>query len=838
MDNSASIVNRRHNDYVTIVHLSDLHFPPPNEQPRSKLNPGYPEFDFLIDDICKQKPDLICVTGDIADNPYSALIKKAWTLPKFIDELIKEKSRFEEWSNSLEKTFEEARIFLEKLCSKNELIPSTALHVVPGNHDFRIQGISKSPRWWFGKTESELRLIAPELFKNSFENYFRNLRIVFEAPDNHSDPIRVAIVGFDSNSHEDIVGNFATGCITSDQLQAFKFFDETVTNTKNVSNCPEFRICQVHHHPLPVVPGERTPGSVHDSLTNEVMAILQGEQTTLFKNAGTFLLCALHFDVNLILHGHQHHSWYSSIRYPGFDNWRRLLVAASGSIGEITEGWCKYNVIHLHRNGNIDIEERGCSINPPLYQSTGRFDLYSDDELRLFQYANLSRSLEKVQVPVMPDMSYGMATADQITRVHEIHIDGSASVSVTLSNIRGNQPNVTRLPISFSMSKGGYCYPSPPRVTIISDPDNHYTASCEPFQNAESQNIRWDVVFNTQLDKQSPVSLKIDYEIFNAFDFIEEYFRARSPSTPIVEGVACSSCTIYSKRIIQSVSFPSEWKPPRKPRLKVIDNESSRDQNEQRYQEHSLAYIENKGVLSICIDQPLPGYNYCLLWDLTDEKTFNKMVYSPSSFKRFNDIQGLIPNKKLALEIINPLLKALFDKYSHTDNGNLPILGKNSELELQLAHLERLEKPKRIKAVLKSIGYYSTNAEKLSSGVELEAGVGLSGLAYSSGQTKCWSKLKDYSGYYHKDKQIDHESLACIPLSIPLGKKRKSEALSDSIGHHSPVYAILCAGSFSKYGGVNFEAEGFKGFEEYVAKELNNSLYGILVDFLVNQSID
>lgn len=75
MDQSCkSNVERKSLDFVTLIHLSDLHFPFRIDHPQQNLNPDIkcdafaPE---LVKLMAAHNADFIVVTGDLADNAMS-----------------------------------------------------------------------------------------------------------------------------------------------------------------------------------------------------------------------------------------------------------------------------------------------------------------------------------------------------------------------------------------------------------------------------------------------------------------------------------------------------------------------------------------------------------------------------------------------------------------------------------------------------------------------------------------------------------------------------------------------------------------------------------------------
>src|SRR5690242_20429270 len=122
----------------------------------------------------------------------------------------------------------------------------------------------------------------------------------------------------------------------------------------------EFRICLIHHHPLPVVTAEVLPGVAPSGFADKVRSLvttLTGEHTNMFKNGGTFLLKSLDNRLDLVLHGHQQTLLVLEHPISG-EVARRLLVAGAGSAALPVAESYRYCVYTLDVSGNIHVSER------------------------------------------------------------------------------------------------------------------------------------------------------------------------------------------------------------------------------------------------------------------------------------------------------------------------------------------------------------------------------------------------------------------------------------------------------------------------------------------------
>lgn len=811
--NEIITIEQQEHDHVTIAHLSDLHLVPTGSEPRFEANPDIESnWNGLIQDIAEQKPDLICVTGDIADNPFSDHIKSTLGNISRFFELLKEKeekSKFDNWGDSLEKTFISAQNLLYRICEVAKIDPEASLYVVPGNHDYRIQGFIEEPH-------------SRTLFDKVFKKHFRNQRILFNHTNQFTgeeDSMILSLVGFDSLAI-DPFANFATGAISLEEYEKFKFFKQKLEGNI-LTRGPEFRVSLVHHHPLPVIPVEyfRQSKNQISNKNKGLSDIFQGEQGTLFKNPGSFLYGALKTGVNLILHGHQHYSWFTEVRYPSINDEHRMLVAGAASIGAMTNGKCKYNLIRLYRNGNITVEERSRERNPPDYKGEERLRLYKDSELRMTRNTQIKKRLDGEPVSTYPEFKYNMAKAEQIVRYFDIQQDGSAYFSATFTNLRATDRNVYKLMLANHYSRDVYT-----ERPVVKPIDSHYTVSVTTTLSDDKQSSAWTISFSPPLSEKRPVTLSVTCRIFNVFDFVMEYRRARSDSQmDSDDSIGYSSQQIIPDRLIQTVSFPEKWRPPDAPKFIVEDEHRVPDYDEQVYHESSLVYIEKRGVVSISVDLPIPGYWYKLKWPLDNKSKYENSRYDQNLLNTARVLSTVSLVEKQ--DASKALLEELHDKFSTYSKKKDPLFNERTELSVFVTkYRPRRENDKEaIEVVLERLAFFGPTADSsMDDKCEYKGGRGLIGLACRSGETQTMRLGDDMAGYeFDALKSPLHTSLWCVPLKIP-------PQGGGSDFSRSPVYGVLCAGSFKDDGSLNKRSPRFQEFEEYVQTIFNRRICNIL----------
>jgi 3',5'-cyclic AMP phosphodiesterase CpdA len=174
---------------LKIAHISDLHVGDHDESMWTKLQ----------ENLWRQQPHLLFVTGDIVEDPSE-----------------------ENFSTAMEK--------LRELCTQCA-IDEKDVYIVPGNHDYRIYGIFSLGRF------------SPSLFNNVFEKWLHSSGSgVFD--ENKG----IALFFFDSNFSLKFID--AGGKIRKQALN--KFNEECNRLEKKPGYGTAVKIALLHHHPIPI----------------------------------------------------------------------------------------------------------------------------------------------------------------------------------------------------------------------------------------------------------------------------------------------------------------------------------------------------------------------------------------------------------------------------------------------------------------------------------------------------------------------------------------------------------------------------------------------------------
>lgn len=259
----------------------------------------------------KMRPDILIVSGDLANQPVPWQMKKAARVVREIEEE----------------------------CAREHPLLKTI--VFPGNHDFKYWGnvglrrITRVPFEIYFRRDGLDRGFSwrcGQAWKLGFKALWWKNQEMREPVTSELFPgLGVAVFVLNSNSLSEMM---AGGKVESDNLQ------QLYADINRQDNNPEFsflyKIAAVHHHPAPIADA---PAEALDRLQDTFMV---------FYNAGLILreLSRRHF--NLVLHGHKHVAGFLRIscEFPELGR-TELPVAAAGSASHPDPYDSRGNHLHL-----------------------------------------------------------------------------------------------------------------------------------------------------------------------------------------------------------------------------------------------------------------------------------------------------------------------------------------------------------------------------------------------------------------------------------------------------------------------------------------------------------
>lgn len=774
----------RHNTRnLTIAHISDLHFTQDTDFPQIQTNQdgnsfltrGDAHLRNLINDIAAQKPDILAVTGDIAENPFADKLRNLLVPDTRDPELSR-------WNDSLSVVFERANQFLHNACIVCD-INSTGLFVIPGNHDLRLQG-TYSGGFWRRKYQATA---AESCFAQVFSGCAGEPDVTIlccRSPEKNGPTIMLRIVCLDSNDRDAYL-NFATGAVSQSNLEKIDLLKQT---SQLLIDDAVFRIVLVHHHPLPVVPAEalrdkKPPVGIVTKAKN-LFTTLTSEQTNVFKNSGTFLLKCLGNDVDLIMHGHQHRTWFSNVQYPARSD-KRLLVAGAPSAGVPVDGGYGYCLYELDLTGNIKVTERRTPVNPIGYSSSQPFFLYGNDELRTTRRRHIINQLEGFNI-VELGCQYGIATADELIRHLRIYEDGNARMTYTYNNLvpRGRE-TLAQLPIR-TFAQGLFLGLEPPSIRILRDQNAYYQSPEWRFVPTDDRRqIVGNIVFTPELNAKRPVSLEIEFLLCNAFQFVKEYRRAITDPPENQEHHSGRLRALYPKVVKDVILFPQRLAPKGPPLPHVFRKDKPPDIMETEYATNALSHSSERGIFSMSVHEPLPDFDYKLSWELLSEKEINEILYTVEGVEVFEKLSQASPPTELQRTRLTGALESFKSELSNTRAPR--IIDDKTEVSLHIAVVasEGYQEQRTVKTTLHRFAHLAS----VSSGSHtFSPGEGITGQAFRSRAPILFERLGQRGSefYVKRENQSDvHSILYCVPLPVIPFERAKV-----------PVYGVLSIGSY------------------------------------------
>jgi 3',5'-cyclic AMP phosphodiesterase CpdA len=595
---------------LTVAHLSDLHFTsemtwPP--LPEDEAKPWAMRYRALEDDVIAQMPNLVVVTGDLADNHL-------WELQ----------------DEGLAKSWDIALAFLEGLCKRvfgaePESNWKQRLFIIPGNHDVKVLGninpvelkqITSSKRFrmgrWFlslatkayvkrkglGLSERDLEaLFDPELktvletspmdvkaFARKFGVYTTSRRV---------DALRMYVFCINSNIAADSVVTFAQGAVSAEEARQFR-----ATAKKWQAEDSWYKdwhkIALVHHHPMPI------------PLAEGLVGLTEADQFHLMRNAGTFLNLCIESEIDFVLHGHKHARSCSRVSIPQRDGRDRSVVVIGAGSGQVPfDNTCSYNLLRQNADRSWDLIAR-----QRLDRAEGPSDYREEEVLRIVspdqnrhrvwaagQYEIAVRRLDIVAtVNIYGDLEMAFSAHGvfplNAAELQEYNIIFSAESKRTMLE-KVSFPDEDKNPYAL---RGKIPLQNPATATDPGDIEYSFTAVgmvsqskeyCQVYKNDSSENV--SVGIGKRYDR---VTMEVGFPA----DFL--------PKNPRVQVVDFTG--VDAQKSLVSVSEM------------VKDGTARIDNAETAYCRDRLRVWRQNSQLSFQVDKPLPNRYYRLVWDLPD----------------------------------------------------------------------------------------------------------------------------------------------------------------------------------------------------------------------------
>ena len=383
---------------ATIVQLSDLHLHWRSDQSIQTMVKRI---------VAKEKPNVLIVSGDLANQPVPWQMKRA---SRFVSEV-------------------------HALCPQD-----TRLMVLSGNHDYKFFGNVGFRR--FTRIPFEIYFRLDGINHGLWWRFVRYLGLGLHAlwpwSQKLRDPLQfldlrdlgITLVGLSSNTLAEMM---AAGRVEAEDLQdLYKRFDDA---GEDPAFGFRYKIAVVHHHPAPIA----------DVATN-FAARLQ-ESFMVFYNAGSFLREMNRRGFNLVLHGHKHFAGFLRVASDFADGSRAVLpIAAAGSACHNRPDDPRGNhlqVIQLYDDDTATLKSVFFSSSVESTESTRPYELDRPEDVQRRRY-NTFRDRQGLAV-------------HEIRKVSEITSDGYTKVRIELLGCRVHSKDGVALhPVEYQAAEPSY----------------------------------------------------------------------------------------------------------------------------------------------------------------------------------------------------------------------------------------------------------------------------------------------------------------------------------------------------------------------------------------------
>lgn len=621
-------LRRKSTDFVTIAHVSDTHFLAMGGKQGNVADKVISAFGRELRDA---NIDLLCISGDIVGNPIGSWMQVA-DRPDYSPVPARGAPKRKE---GLAEAFRVARNQFENWCREWDIGFDRCVFVVPGNHDLEPGARATNQAMANDNYDDK----ALDLFKRSFAPQFRDDELLFDHP--HGVDIGVRIFCISSNDASPSV-NFARGCISTDKIMHFQ---EAIRDPRRLAeeSGEDFNLCLLHHHPLPVpkVSGARLnegeserpelgnstlrPPRKRFAGSSETPSISREDAADTFVNAGTFTSFALQRGVNLILHGHQHRSFFKVLEHPNADTCSRLMVVGAGSLAREINSKFHYNIIRLYGTGNIEVEHRAIDAGNLMHSTETKLVSMGEHRLRIHRFENRRRSIlgtfrngvSQTSGATRSRADDGRAYVDTVTRIVRIAANGDAHVTVSMTGVRAVGEALGHIRLAAFSSENAFDQYSC-KVTMSAHSSLAPSTSCALLDFPDSkQDGKQEVFvrFKPPLPAFQRGDVSVSYRVAKAFEFVA------GTDTEEHEHVTMSCSTVFPEHLQIVVLFPDNWTPSSKPWATVVDKKDRSDQAEIQYASSKLMYLKDSGIAALTIERPLPGLSYGLKWPKDKRKS-------------------------------------------------------------------------------------------------------------------------------------------------------------------------------------------------------------------------
>jgi len=561
---------------IKIVHLSDLHIG------MLGYNDGWkPVRDYLITTL---KPQLVLITGDIADSPERQLFD---TAAGFFDELKRS---------------------------------GIACLVCAGNHDRHVQGVSidavppgriKRFLKWFVSKEKQRQPRDPaspastedEKSASLFDQIFSNVGMLVQLGNpidktlsNSTENLQwiVRIVALDSSIESKIL---AQGHISPDMLARFR---NTARYSGKMEDAPHLLIALIHHHLLPVTELEKGRQELIDIK----------KTTTVLNNAGSVMKALAEVGTDIVLHGHEHCHHVARFGLVGSRNDEILVIGAGSATGAVTDDQChstlsSFNIFTLRKDRSVLLEKM-------KYNGSGSWERDGD----------ICELLSGIQIRQARYMRWHSDKALPKSR-QERHFTFTHSRDARIREIKANWPIKQGKFVVKTINWTGEPYFMGGSIELATG----QSIELDQFKKMDSLGMR-EFTYDKDIGSRNEdfIASRIEHEIIwfaggilAQEDLLRCDIDTMGPLRSHKREFVATLVEYSLESLSMSIELPDEYAPESNRSYRVLAGIGLDSINWVQNQEltNQLRFL-GKTRIRLDIPYPLPGYLYAIEWDLPD----------------------------------------------------------------------------------------------------------------------------------------------------------------------------------------------------------------------------
>lgn len=664
-------------------------------------------------------PDVIVISGDLANQPVPWQMKKAAGFVKEIKEQCK---------------------------------PALTI-VIPGNHDFKFWGnvglrrLSRIPfeiyfrkdgldkKWW-SRTGEALKLMFNALgWRGQSMREPVGIYLLPEKPD-----LGLAIFTINSNS---LAQMMAAGKVESHDLQ------ELYRKVEEAEKSPDFAfrysMAVVHHHPAPLA-----------NAPLDALACIQ-DSFMIFYNAGLFVTELSRRGFNAVLHGHRHVAGFLRMSCEFRDTGRSTLsVIAAGTAThpapDDTRGH-EMNIIEIYDDDTARLEQRFYDANIDRKDESRYFALETLDDVRLRRNA-IFRTKQKYY-------------AGEIRKTVQITKDGYSEITNIYRDVRAlTYDGVANIKFCFTTARPCYL-----RFGGSSSTSAFETCELDEqtlYSVTGTLNLR-----KTYLPDSGSFRFGYRYRVMNghvltAEEFVRHYMGTSEVSewSSISADVACDLATL-------NIQFPAEYNldlldfevvaeymPAPLKGIEGLDFGLTKRHDSETERVSGYVQPQANGYELAC-PKPIPGMIYKLVWrfkDLNTDRNRNLVLAAEIADAKDRLLAMCQSPRTQAAELDHGYAEAIVRAL--VNDINSAIAATDEDLHIGIMVFD--DDSRRLRTVYSNVPNSPVG--------DFYSGEGCAGIAFEKSRCVLYHAARDDIGYFIHQKEWEAETNleeATVLLSIP-----------------------------------------------------------------------